>query len=235
MRNSSNEMYDLTSSIKKGPFIINLKNYTEIAGDNTIKIVKDAEKVSETLNVEIIISPPQPYLGLITKQTNLKVISQHIDLKKPGSTTGYYIAEIIEKIGAHGSLINHSEHELQIDEIKQSIEKLEKLNMTSFVCVKTIEELKEILSFKPDFIAIEPPELIGTKKSISSEKHSLIKECHNIIKGDQKSRLICGAGINEKEDIEIALENGASGILVSSSITKSNNWYSKIFELASAF
>ena len=235
MRNSSNEMYDLTSSIKKGPFIINLKNYTEIAGDNTIKIVKDAEKVSETLNVEIIISPPQPYLGLITKQTNLKVISQHIDLKKPGSTTGYYIAEIIEKIGAHGSLINHSEHELKIDEIKQSIEKLEKLNMTSFVCVKTIEELKEILSFKPDFIAIEPPELIGTKKSISSEKPSLIKECHNIIKGDQKSRLICGAGINEKEDIEIALENGASGILVSSSITKSNNWYSKIFELASAF
>jgi len=107
--------------------------------------------------------------------------------------------------------------------------------MTSFVCVKTIEELKEILSFKPDFIAIEPPELIGTKKSVSSEKPSLIKECHNIIKGDQKSRLICGAGINKKEDIEIALENGASGILVSSSITKSNNWHSKIFELASAF
>jgi len=51
MRNSSNEMYDSTSSIKKGPFIINLKNYMEIAGDNTIKIVKDAEKVSETLNV----------------------------------------------------------------------------------------------------------------------------------------------------------------------------------------
>src|SRR3982751_3580030 len=182
MRNSSNQMYDSTSSIKKGPFIINLKNYMEIAGDNTIKIVKDAEKVSETLNVEIIISPPQPYLGLITKQTNLKVISQHIDLKKPGSTTGYYIAEIIEKIGAHGSLINHSEHELKIDEIKQSIVKLKEQNMVSFVCVKTIEELKEILSFEPDYIAIEPPELIGTKKSISSEKPALIKECHDIIK-----------------------------------------------------
>jgi len=61
-------MNDLTSSTKKGPFVINLKNYLEIAGANTIKIVKDAEKVSQILNVEIIISPPQPYLALIIKQ-----------------------------------------------------------------------------------------------------------------------------------------------------------------------
>jgi triosephosphate isomerase (TIM) len=235
MKNSSNKMNDLTSSTKKGPFVINLKNYLEIAGANTIKIVKDAEKVSQILNIEIIISPPQPYLALTIKQTNLKVISQHIDIKKPGSTTGYYIAEIIEKIGAHGSLLNHSEHELKIDEIKQSIVKLKELKMVSFVCVKTIEELKEILPIEPDYIAIEPPELIGTKKSISTEKPALIKECQDIIKDYQKSQLICGAGINKKEDIKIALENGASGILVSSSITKSNNWYSKIFELASAF
>jgi triosephosphate isomerase len=235
MKNSSNKLHDLKSSNKKGPFIINLKNYLEIAGDNIIKIVNDAEKVSQILNIEIIVSPPQPYLALITKQTNLKVISQHIDVEKPGSTTGYYIAEIIEKIGAYGSLLNHSEHEIKIDEIKQSIEKLKELNMISFVCVKTIEELRKILSFEPNYIAIEPPELIGTKKSISSEKPSLIKECHEIIKGYQKSQLICGAGINKKEDIRIALENGASGILVSSSITKSDNWYGKIFELASAF
>ena len=57
-------MHDLASSKKNGPFIINLKNYLEIAGDNTIKIVKDAEKVSEKLDVEIIISPPQPSLGI---------------------------------------------------------------------------------------------------------------------------------------------------------------------------
>ena len=67
---------------RNGPFIINLKNYLETAGDNTMRIVKDAERVSEKVDVEIIISPPQPSLALITKQTNLKVISQHIDMKK---------------------------------------------------------------------------------------------------------------------------------------------------------
>jgi triosephosphate isomerase (TIM) len=58
---------------QKGPFIINLKNYLETSGDNTMKIVKDAEIVSEKLNVEIIISPSQPSLALTAKQSKLKV------------------------------------------------------------------------------------------------------------------------------------------------------------------
>ncbi len=221
---------------RDGPLIINLKNYLETSGENTIKLVKDAEKVSVRLDVEIILSPPQPSLALIVKQTNLKVISQHVDLKKPGSTTGYYVPEIIEKIGAAGSLINHSEHPIEITEIKQLIEKLKELNLLSFVCVKTTKELKEILELAPSYIAIEPPELIGTQKSISSEKPFLIRECKQMVntKG-QISELICGAGINKNEDVKMALEYGAKGILVSSSITKASNWYEKIFELASAF
>jgi len=221
---------------KDGLLIINLKNYLETSGDNTIKLVKDAEKVSEELGVEIIISPPQPSLALIVKQTKLKVISQHVDLKMPGSTTGYYVPELIGKVGAMGSLINHSEHPSEITEIKQLIEKLKELNLLSFVCVKTTGELKELLEFGPNYIAIEPPELIGTQKSISTEKPFLIRECHKMVNmRDQRSELICGAGINRKEDVKAALEYGAKGILVSSSITKASNWYEKIFELASAF
>ncbi|HZH39341.1 MAG TPA: triose-phosphate isomerase [Bacillales bacterium] len=221
---------------KNGPLIINLKNYLETSGDNTIKLVKDAEKVSERLDVEIIVSPPQPSLALIVKQTNLKVISQHVDLKNIGSTTGYYIPEIIDKIGASGSLINHSEHPIETTEIKQLIEKLKELNLLTFVCVKTTKELNEILELGPNYIAIEPPELIGTQKSISSEKPFLIRECKQMVSTkDQISELICGAGINKNEDVKMALEYGAKGILVSSSITKASNWYEKIFELASAF
>jgi len=78
--------------------------------------------------------------------------------------------------------------------------------------------------------------LIGTQKSISTEKPYLITECSNIINDEKtETKLICGAGISTKEDVKIALENGSSGILVSSSITKSSNWHDKIFELASAF
>jgi triosephosphate isomerase (TIM) len=223
-------------SNKDGLLIINLKNYLETAGDYTIKLVKDAEKVSDKLDIEIVISPPQPSLAAIASQTKLKIISQHVDMKSPGSTTGYYIPELIRKVGASGSLINHSEHPVETTETKQLIEKLKELNLLSFVCVKTTEELKEVIEFDPNYIAIEPPELIGTQKSISIEKPFLIRECKQIVNmKDQTSELICGAGINKKEDVKIALEYGAKGILVSSSITKASNWYEKIFELASAF
>jgi len=131
----------------RGPLIINLKNYLETAGDNTIKIIKDAEKVSEKTDVEIIVSPPQPSLALVTSQTNLKIISQHIDIKKSGSSTGYYIPEIIQKVGAFGSIINHSEHEIKMEEIRQSIEKLRELNLISIVCIKSAKDLKKNFRF----------------------------------------------------------------------------------------
>ena len=89
-------------------------------------------KLVKRVDVEIIISPPQPSLALITKQTKLKIISQHVDLKKPGSTTGFYIPEIIEKVGARDSLINHSEHGIKIEEIKQLIEKLKEIKTYIF-------------------------------------------------------------------------------------------------------
>ena len=60
------------------------------------------------------------------------------------------------------------------------IEKLKEINLLSFVCVKDIRRIKGDFRFEPDFIAIEPPELIGTKKSISSEKPSLIKNAMSI-------------------------------------------------------
>ena len=41
---------------KDGPLIINLKNYLETLGNNTVKLVKDAEKVIKRLDVEIIVS-----------------------------------------------------------------------------------------------------------------------------------------------------------------------------------
>jgi triosephosphate isomerase len=64
----------------------------------------------------------------------------------------------------------------------------------------------------------------------------LIQKSNELIKQENHgSKLICGAGINNGEDIKLAVGNGASGILVSSSITRANNWYDKIFELASAF
>ena len=48
-------------------FIINCKNYDEIAGDKIIKIAKIAEKISKKYKVPIAIARPHHLIPLIIK------------------------------------------------------------------------------------------------------------------------------------------------------------------------
>ncbi|MDQ4072768.1 MAG: triose-phosphate isomerase [Thermoproteota archaeon] len=225
----------MDSNTKNKTLIINLKNYLETSGESTIKIAKESEKVRDKTNVEIVIAPPQPSLALLAKNTSLKVIAQHVDTKNYGSTTGFYVPEIVKNVGGSGAIINHSEHEISIDQMKESIDRLRELNLISYLCVKTVNDLKKVLKFNPDYIAIEPSELIGTSQSISMTKPFLISNSkETLIKENSNAQLICGAGISKAEDVRTAIELGASGILVASAITKASNWYNKILELATA-
>lgn len=223
-------------SVTKGPLIINLKNYLEISGQKALIITKEAERVSQFLGIKIMISPPQPLLALVAKSTSLEVVSQHVDPNQIGPTTGFTIPEMVKESGAVGSLINHSEHPIDITSITELVKRMRSLKLVSIVCAKNFNELTNISNLEPDYIAIEPPELIGTKRSISTEKPSLISESFQyLVSNGIKSKLICGAGINTPEDVRIALDLGSKGILAASSIVKSDNWYDKIYELANQF
>jgi triosephosphate isomerase (TIM) len=223
-------------SKRKGPLIINLKNYLEISGDKALSITKEAELVSERTDIEIILSPPQILLAWLAKNTKLSIIAQHVDVQQPGPSTGFSIPEIVKYAGGAGSLINHSEHPIDQNLIRDLIPRLRSLGLLSIVCAKNLSELRDISFMEPDYVAIEPPDLIGTKKSISSERPSLISDSSQHLKlVASRSQLICGAGINSSEDIRIAVELGSKGILAASSVVKSKNWYDKIYELASQF
>ena len=233
---NSNKPAQTKMSGKKGPLIINFKNYLEISGDKALSLTKEAERVSERTDTEIILSPPQVLLAWLAKNTKLSVIAQHVDVQQPGPSTGFSIPEIVKDVGGAGSLINHSEHPINQNIIRDLIPRLHSLGLLSIVCAKDLAELRDISSMGPDYVAIEPPELIGTKKSISAEKTSLITDSFQHLKLEaSRSQLICGAGINSSEDVRIAVELGSKGILAASSVVKSKNWYEKIYELASQF
>jgi triosephosphate isomerase (TIM) len=235
MKNSNKPEIPAMSE-RKGPLIINFKNYLEISGDRALALTEDAERVSEQTDTEIIISPPQVLLAWLTKNTKLGVIAQHVDVQQPGPSTGFSIPEILKDVGGSGSLINHSEHPINQEIIRDLIPRLRSLGLLSIVCAKNLSELKDYSFMSPDYVAIEPPELIGTKKSIATEKPSLIADSYQHLKlTASRAQLICGAGINSSDDIRIAVKMGSKGILASSSVIKSKNWYEKIYELASHF
>jgi len=213
-------------------FVINCKNYEEISGDKIIKFIKIAEKVSKKYKVKIAISPPQHLIGLVAN-SSIQILAQHIDDSKIGSTTGFVIPELLKKSKVRGSLINHSEHRISSKEIQKLVLKLKELKMTSIVCVKNVAEVKKYVKLNPDYIAIEPPELIGSGKAISKEKPELITKAAKAVK-NTNTKLLCGAGIVSGEDVAKAIELGSKGILVASGIIKTKNWNKIISEFAKA-
>ena len=215
-------------------FVINCKNYEEISGDRIIKFVKIAEKVSKKYKVKIAIAPPQHLIALVAN-SSIPILAQHIDDSKVGSTTGFVIPELLKKSKVSGSLINHSEHRISSKEIVKLVSKLKKLKMISVLCVKNVSEARKYAKLNPNYIAIEPPELIGSGKAVSKEKPGLIIKAADAVKSAKNNtRLLCGAGIVSGEDVSKAVELGSKGILVASGIVKDKNWNKIISEFAKA-
>ena len=215
----------------KNPLIINFKNYEEVSADGAIRLGETARQVAEKLQVEIILAPPHPALALIAKEIEIPVICQHVDDEKMGPSTGFTVPEIAKSYGAIGSLINHSEHRIEMNSIASLVKRLRRLGMVSIVCAQEPQEVVEISTLEPDFIAIEPPELIGSGKAVSKENPTVITK--SIEGAGSRSRIICGAGISDKEDVSKAMELGSQGILVASGVIKATSWDKKITELAS--
>ena len=213
-------------------FVINCKNYEEISADKIIKFVKTAEKISKKFKVKVAVAPPQHLIGVVSK-SSIPILAQHIDDSKIGSTTGFIVPELLKKSGVKGSLINHSEHRIPSKDIKKLVLKLKELKMISILCVKDVAEARKYAKINPDYIAIEPPELIGSGKAVSSEKPELITKAAVAVKSAKnKTKLLCGAGIVSGEDVAKAVELGSKGILVASGIVKSKNWDKIMSEFA---
>jgi triosephosphate isomerase len=215
----------------KRPLIINFKNYEEVSADKAIKLAESARHVAEKLKIEIVVAPPQPVLALIAKSVQIPVICQHVDTEKMGTSTGFVVPEMAKSYGAVGSLINHSEHRIDMSSIRSLVERMRKIGMASIVCAQEPHEVVEISTFHPDFIAIEPPELIGSGRAVSKENPAIITK--SVQGAGSRSSVICGAGITDKDDVAKAMELGSQGILVASGIVKADSWERKITELAS--
>jgi len=215
-------------------FIINCKNYEEIAGEKLTKLVKVASKIAKKYKIKIVIAPPIHQISQIAK-FSVPVLAQHADTAETGSTTGFVVPELLKKSKVLGVIINHSEHRISPKDISKLIKRLRKLNLISVVCVKNVVEAKKYAKHNPDYIAIEPPELIGSGKAVSKQKPELITNASRAIKQAKNStKLLCGAGIVSGDDVKKAIELGSKGILVASGIIKAKNWNKIIDEFAKA-
>lgn len=219
--------------------VVNAKNYSEASGDSVLSLASDALSVEQEYSgrVKVFLALPAFSMQLVSKNlSGLDLLAQHLDDSVVGSTTGFLVPEIAKMCGCKGSLINHSEHRIPEDQITKIVAKLKSLDMLSVVCSRDDLEVGRHVLSDPDFIAIEPPELIGSGVAVSRARPEVISDSVKSLdksrRPDSRTRLLCGAGIVDETDAKKAVELGSEGVLVASGVIKAKDWRAKMAELA---
>lgn len=213
----------------KPTIIVNAKNYTQSTGENAIKLAKICEQVAKKYNRDIRICVSALDLALVCKKVSIPVYLQHADPIGYGQHTGFILPALAKKYGAHGILINHSEHRITKTEIAKLMSICRKEKLKFIICAKDTKEAKILDTFAPEFLAVEPPELIGGDSSVSTAKPELIEKS---VKVTRRGRLLVGAGIKNGQDVYIALKYKAKGVLVASGVCKAKDKEKIIKDLA---
>lgn len=214
--------------------IINFKNYLEAAGEGALRLAQIAEEVAQETEASIVVCPPLPNLSQVCATVRIPVFAQHTDPEKAGGSTGAVVAEVIKAAGAKGSLLNHSEKRIATEKIKSTIQRLREVGLVSIVCAREPSEVSLYAGLSPDYIAIEPPELIGSGVAVSRAKPEVITESVKAASKNPEVGVICGAGIVDGNDVSAAIRLGVCGVLVASGIVKAADWRSKILEMSTA-
>ena len=198
--------------------IINFKNYV-----HSEKALKLAQRIEKYLT-RAVVAVSAVDIGYLDYYTKLEVFAQHVDLPNERRATGFLTIEAIKSQGASGTLLNHSEHPIGLDEINLNAGNLKKVGLKAVVCTLSLEFVEELLRMKnkPYAIAFEDPELIATGKSVTSYKSSDLKKFVGMLKG-RDILAICGAGISSLEDVIVARGMGCGGVLIASAIADTKN------------
>ncbi|MCS7094761.1 MAG: triose-phosphate isomerase [Thaumarchaeota archaeon] len=204
--------------------VLNFKAYREAVGSGAERLAYVAETVSKELGVTVAVAVQPTDVHRLSSRFELPILGQHVDPHEEGSWTGHVTAVALREAGAEGSLLNHSERRIGLSEIAIAVELLRKEGLRSIVCADTPLTSKAAGALRPDLVAVEPPELIGTGISVSKARPEVVTEAVRMVSSvDPGVPVLCGAGISTPEDVYRAIELGTVGVLISSAFVKSKD------------
>jgi len=216
------------------PFIlVNFKAYPEALGPKAIEIARSCAKVGEEAGRSLAVAPSALDLALVAKSVRIPVFAQHLDPQETGKATGWVPPEAALAAGAVGTIVNHSERKVAWEEMRDLIGKCRELGLEVVACADDVAEAETAARLGPDFIAIEPPELIGGEVSVTTAKPGIItKAVERIRAANPKVQVLCGAGVKTGRDVAKALELGTVGVLLASGVVKARNPEKALRDLA---
>jgi len=217
-------------------FILNLKAYPGHIGEGAVRVARLLESVGRELGVATAIAPPMPDLARVAHSVAMPVLAQHADPGDPGARTGFVPVAAVEAAGARGSLVNHSEHPIEYAEVEDVVRRLAGVGLVAVVCAADVEPAARLARTRPSNLAVEPPELIGGDRAVSTARPQVVSGTVERVRSVSPStHVLCGAGVHDRRDFARALELGAEGVLVASAVTRAPDAERAIRELLSGF
>ena len=171
--------------------------------------------------------------AVVSMAPNLEIWTQHLDPINFGSNTGWLHPETAIQRGAKGTLINHAEHKVSIEHIAMLLDSVPE-GFTVCACAADIDEARALSALQPDYVAVEPPGLIGGEISVTTADPEIVSGTARAIREISKDvGILCGAGIKNGQDVVKAIELGTSGVLLASGVTKVKDAKSALEDLVS--
>ncbi|RQW81420.1 MAG: triose-phosphate isomerase [Methanothrix sp.] len=204
--------------------VLNFKTYRESTGVEALRLAEICEDISQEYSVQMAVVPQVADIHAISKAVKIPVFAQHVDGVGYGGFTGHITAASLKAAGASGSLINHSERRLKLAEIDAAITACKSVDLKTIVCTNNVATTQAAAALNPDYVAVEPPELIGSGIPVSKANPDVIRGSVAAVKAIAPSvGVLCGAGITHGEDLKSALELGSEGVLLASGIIKAKD------------
>lgn len=203
--------------------ILNFKVYDEASGRRGINLAKNLSMI-KSKKYEVILAPSLPTLSEISDKVKLSVFAQHVDPIGLGAYTGQVSVDELRKIGVKGVILNHSERKLPFLILKKTVELCKKNKLVTVVCASSLSEIRKVSHLHPQFVCYEPSELIGGDVSVTEARPNFITKAVDIIRHvSPQTKVLCGAGIHSRADLNLALMLGAYGVMIGHAVPKAAN------------
>ncbi len=204
--------------------VVNFKVYPEVLGKRGWELAKTCAMVAEDTGASVVIAPPLSDLAHIARLVHVPVFGQHADAADAGAHTGWLPPEALLEAGAAGTLLNHSERKIPHKNVAALVPRCETLGLEVIACADDLREAEALARLHPDYIAIEPPELIGGDVSVTSARPEIVSGAVQAIhRIDADVGVLCGAGVKDRRDVRKALELGTVGVLLASGVVKAKD------------
>ncbi|MFZ0699558.1 MAG: triose-phosphate isomerase [Thermoplasmata archaeon] len=216
--------------------LVNLKSYSDALGTGAEQIGALLGACGRAAGVAVAIAPATTDLRHLATTLSIPVLAQHVDPMAAGAHTGYTVPAAIRAAGARGSLVNHSEHPLPRAQVDDAVRRLGALGLSAVVCACGVRDAARLARSQPPYLAVEPPELIGSRRSVTTARPKVVSESVDAVRRvAPKTRVLCGAGVHDRRDVARALELGSEGVLVASAVATSATPRATIEELLAGF